>query len=295
MANAPEKEPGQTAGKSPKPPRPPRGERPAGGDAKGPKAPVAKPEAAAPADAKEGRPAAAPGERAARPPRPQDGQAPRPAGVSRREARAAGAAKGAAGKPARLKGTPRLQERYRREVVPVLTREFGYKNVMQVPQLTRISVNISMGANAKTNAPAGMMDAAVGDLSQITGQKPLVTKARMSIANFNLREGHPIGVMVTLRGDRMWQFFDRLVSIALPRVRDFRGVSRNAFDGRGNYALGLREQVVFPEIDYNKIDRIRGLQINILTTAGKDEEGRRLLELLGMPFVKPDVKPASRN
>jgi large subunit ribosomal protein L5 len=191
-----------------------------------------------------------------------------------------------------LKGPSALEVRYRQQVVPALTREFGFKNPMQVPRVRRVSVNIGLGEALKNQ---GAVDAALGDVTAITGQKPVVTKARKSIANFALREGQAVGVSVTLRGSRMYQFLDRLMNIALPRVRDFRGVPRNSFDGRGNYSLGLKEQVVFPEIDYNKIDRIRGLQINVQTTAGNDEEGRRLLELLGMPFVKPEVKQASRN
>ncbi len=181
---------------------------------------------------------------------------------------------------------------YKAQVAQVLKREFGYKNTMQVPRLKKISVNIGMGEALKSS---GAIDAAVGDVTLITGQKPVVTKARKDIANFNLRTGQAIGVMVTLRGDRMWQFLDRLVSVALPRMRDFRGVQRNAFDGRGNYTLGVKEQIVFPEIDYNKVDRMRGMQINLITSARTDEEGRRLLELLGMPFVKPDQNVAGRR
>ncbi len=156
-------------------------------------------------------------------------------------------------------------------------------NTMQVPRITKVVVNIGVG-EALDNAKA--IDAAVSDLTQIAGQKPVVTKARKSIANFKLREGRAIGVRVTLRGDRMWAFLDRLMNIALPRVRDFRGISPNAFDGRGNYTLGLREQLVFPEIEYDKIDKIRGMEISIVTTARTDEEGRQLLQMLGMPFRK---------
>ena len=177
---------------------------------------------------------------------------------------------------------PRLLSRYRSEVVPVLTREFGYTNPLELPSLAKIIVNIGLG-EAIDNSNA--IDAATGDLATITGQKPIVNRAKKSIANFKLREGMPVGASVTLRSHRMWQFYDRLVNVALPRVRDFRGMSRNSFDGNGNYSLGLAEQVVFPEIDYNQIDRLRGLQVVIVTTARTDEEGRRLLELLGMPFV----------
>ncbi len=176
---------------------------------------------------------------------------------------------------------PRLKELYREQVVPALQKELGYQNVMQVPRLEKIVVNIGMG-EALQNAKA--LDAAVRDISVITGQRPVVTRARKSIAGFKLRAGNPIGVKVTLRGDRMWDFLDRLCNIALPRQRDFRGVSPDSFDGRGNYSLGLREQLVFPEVDYDKIDKIRGMEITIVTTAQTDEEGYHLLRLLGMPF-----------
>src|SRR5215208_5618673 len=180
----------------------------------------------------------------------------------------------------------RLQERYRAEIVPALMEEFSYKNVMQVPKLQKIVVNIGLG-EAIQNAKA--IDAAVSDLATITGQQPVVTRAKKSIAAFKLRAGMPIGAMVTLRGPRMYEFLDRLVSTALPRIRDFRGVSPNAFDGRGNYTLGLREQIVFPEIDYDKIDKTRGLEMSFVTTAKTDQEGRRLLALLGMPFAKTEA------
>jgi len=180
----------------------------------------------------------------------------------------------------------RLQDRYRSDVVQQLMTDFGYKNVMQVPKIEKIVLNIGLG-EAIQNAKA--IDAAVGDLSAITGQKPVVTRAKKSIAAFKLRAGMPIGAMVTLRGPRMYEFLDRLVSTALPRIRDFRGVSPNAFDGRGNYTLGLREQIVFPEIDYDKIDKTRGLELSIVTTAKTDQEGRRLLALLGMPFAKTEA------
>ncbi|MBM4426513.1 MAG: 50S ribosomal protein L5 [Chloroflexi bacterium] len=175
----------------------------------------------------------------------------------------------------------RMQELYKNEVAPALFKSLGFKNVMQVPRLEKIVVNIGLG-EALDNPKA--LDAATGDLMQITGQKPVQTKARKSIANFKLREGRLIGTRVTLRGPRMWAFFDRLVNIALPRVRDFRGISSNAFDGRGNYTLGLKDQLVFPEIEYDKIDKLRGMEITIVTSANNDDEARALLKLLGMPF-----------
>lgn len=179
----------------------------------------------------------------------------------------------------------RIMQRFLDETAPVLTREFGYSNPMQVPKPIKAVLNISLGeAIANSNA----VEAAVGDLATITGQRPVVTRARVSIANFKLRTGMRVGVMVTLRGDRLWQFLDRLMNAALPRVRDFHGVPRDSFDGRGNYTLGIAEQVVFPEIDYNRIDRLRGLQVTVVTSAKTDEEGRRLLELLGMPYVRVD-------
>ncbi len=177
----------------------------------------------------------------------------------------------------------RLEEKYKNEVVPALVKMFGYKNIMQVPRITKIVVNIGLG-EALDNPKA--IDHAVEDIMTITGQRPIVTKARKSVAAFKLREGRPIGVKVTLRGAKMWAFLDRLMNVALPRVRDFRGVSPNAFDGRGNYTLGLREQLIFPEIDYDKIDKARGMEVTIVTTANTDEEGRQLLALLGMPFKK---------
>jgi large subunit ribosomal protein L5 len=179
----------------------------------------------------------------------------------------------------------RLQDRYKETVVEQLMQEFGYKNVMQVPKIEKIVVNIGLG-EAVQNAKA--IDAAVGDLTAIVGQKPVVTRAKKSIAAFKLRAGMPIGAMVTLRGPRMYEFLDRLVSTALPRIRDFRGINPNAFDGRGNYTLGLREQIMFPEIDYDRIDKTRGLELSIVTTAKTDQEGRSLLAHLGMPFAKPD-------
>src|ERR1700691_1037951 len=175
----------------------------------------------------------------------------------------------------------RLKEHYTKTVVPGLTKEFGYKNVMAVPKLSKISVNIGLG-EATQNAK--LMDGAVAELGQIAGQKPVVTKARKSIAAFKLRENMAIGCMVTLRGDRMYEFFDRLVNVALPRVRDFRGVSSQSFDGRGNFTLGGRDQLIFPEIDYNKVDKVKGMNICITTTAKTDAEGLALLKQLGMPF-----------
>ena len=168
-------------------------------------------------------------------------------------------------------------------MVPALVHEFGYGNVMQAPRLEKVTVNIGLG-EAVTNAKA--LDAASADLATITGQKAVITRAKKSIANFKLRTGMPIGAVVTIRGDRMWEFLDRLINAALPRIRDFQGISPNSFDGRGNFSLGIREQLIFPEIDYDKIDHVRGLQVNITTTARTDEEGKRLLELLGMPFAK---------
>jgi large subunit ribosomal protein L5 len=161
--------------------------------------------------------------------------------------------------------------------------EFGYSNVMQSPRLEKIKLNIGLG---EAVSDAKVLDAAASDMATITGQQPVITRATKSISNFKLREGMPIGVTVTLRGDRMWEFYDRMVNAALPRIRDFQGVSPNAFDGRGNYSLGLREQVIFAEIEYDKIDKIRGMQITIVTTARTDEEAKRLLELLGMPFAR---------
>ena len=177
----------------------------------------------------------------------------------------------------------RLKERYQTEMVPALKENLSLGNVMQVPQIKKVVINIGMG-EAMDNPKA--LDAAVSDLSQITGQKPVITKAKTSIAAFKLREGRAIGVKVTLRGERMWAFLDRLINVVLPRVRDFRGISRDAFDGRGNYTLGLREQLIFPEIEYDKIDKIRGMEITIVTTAQNDEQAAALLDMLGMPFRK---------
>jgi large subunit ribosomal protein L5 len=175
-----------------------------------------------------------------------------------------------------------LRDRYHGEAVPAMQKQFGYKNPNQVPRLEKIVVNVGLG-EALQNAKA--VDAAVGDIAAITGQKPIVTRAKRSIAQFRVRTGNPIGVKVTLRGERMWDFLERLTRLALPRIRDFRGVPGKSFDGRGNYSLGLREQLAFPEIDYDKVDRLRGLEISIVTTAKSDEESKKLLELLGMPFA----------
>ena len=180
----------------------------------------------------------------------------------------------------------RMQERYNQEVAPSLFKSFGFKNVMQVPRIQKIVVNIGLG-EALDNPKA--LEAAVSDLMQVTGQKPVTTKARKSIANFKLREGRLIGTKVTLRGERMWAFLDRLLNVALPRVRDFRGVSANAFDGRGNYTLGLVDQLVFPEIEYDKIDKLRGMEITIVTSARNDNEARALLQMLGMPFSRKEA------
>lgn len=179
--------------------------------------------------------------------------------------------------------TPRLKETYRQEVVPALMKEFGYRNVMEVPRLEKVVVNIGLG-EALQNPKA--LDSAASDIAAITGQKPVITRAKRSIANFKVRQGNPIGLSVTVRGDRMWELVDRMVNAALPRIRDFHGVSNKGFDGRGNYSLGIREQLIFPEIEYDKIDRIRGLQLTLVTTARNDEEGKRLLQLLGMPFSR---------
>ena len=177
----------------------------------------------------------------------------------------------------------RLKVKYKEEIVPALQKEFNYTNPMQVPGVHKVVINIGMG-EAIQNAKA--MDAAVSDLTTITGQRPVITRAKRSVATFKLREGMQIGCMVTLRGDRMYHFLDKLMNVALPRLRDFQGVSADAFDGRGNYTLGLKEQLVFPEIDYDKVDKVRGMEVSIVTTARTDEEGRRLLKLMGMPFKK---------
>jgi large subunit ribosomal protein L5 len=180
----------------------------------------------------------------------------------------------------------RMQEKYNNDVVPALRKAFDLTNIMQVPRITKVVVNIGMG-EALDNPKA--LESAISDLTTVTGQKPVMTKARKSIANFKLREGRLIGTKVTLRGTRMWAFLDRLLSTALPRVRDFRGVSPNAFDGRGNYTLGLRDQLIFPEIEYDKIDKLRGMEVTIVTTAKDDDQARALLQLLGMPFSKKEA------
>jgi len=179
----------------------------------------------------------------------------------------------------------RMQERYQKEVIPALRKAFDYKNVMQVPRIDKVVLNIGLGSE-QDNAKA--LEAAMGDMTTIAGQKPVMTKARKSIANFKLREGRIIGTKVTLRGDKMWAFLDRLVNTALPRVRDFRGVSPDAFDGRGNYTLGLRDQLIFPEIEYDKIDKLRGMEVTIVTTANSDDHARLMLQLMGMPFKKEE-------
>jgi large subunit ribosomal protein L5 len=175
----------------------------------------------------------------------------------------------------------RLKEKYQKEVVPALSKEFGYKNLMAVPRVEKVVVNMGLG---EATGNAKIVDTGADELARVTGQKPVVTRAKKSIAQFKVRKGMPIGAMVTLRGDRMWEFLDRLISIALPRVRDFRGVSPRGFDGRGNYTLGLKDQLLFPEIDYMKVDKARGMNISVVTTARTDEESRKLLQLLGMPF-----------
>lgn len=182
------------------------------------------------------------------------------------------------------RATSRLRQRYQQDVVAVLRREFGYRNLMEVPRLRKVVLNIGLGEATKD---AKALEAASRDLGAVTGQRPVLTRAKKSIAAFGrLRKGMAIGAMVTLRGERMYEFLDRLMSLALPRLRDFRGVSSKAFDGRGNYSLGLHEQTIFPEIEYDRIDKIRGLEVSIVTSARSDEEGKRLLELLGMPFTR---------
>ena len=180
---------------------------------------------------------------------------------------------------------PRIKEQYRDQVVPAMMEEFSYENLMQVPRLEKIVVSIGLGEALQNTK---VLDAATQDLRAITGQQPIITRARKSIAAFKLREGRQIGAKVTMRGTRMWDFFDRLCNVALPRRRDFRGISPNSFDGRGNYSLGLREQLVFPEVDYDSIDKVRGMGITIVTTARTDEEARRLMALLGMPFARAE-------
>ena len=180
-------------------------------------------------------------------------------------------------------GAPRLKEKYQNEIVPALAAKFGYKNIMQVPKLDKIVINMGVG-EAKDNPKA--LESAIGDLTTISGQKPIITKAKKSVANFKVREGMNIGCKVTLRGDRMYYFADKLMNIAFPRVRDFRGIPGDSFDGRGNYALGIKEQLIFPEIEYDKIDKIRGMDVIFVTTAKTDEEAKELLSLMGMPFAQ---------
>lgn len=185
--------------------------------------------------------------------------------------------------PAEVQAPRRMLQQYKESILPAMMKEFDYKNVMQAPRITKVSVNIGLG-EAIQNSKA--IEAATGDLAQVTGQKPVVTKARNSIATYKLREGMPIGVMVTLRGARMWDFLDRFINAVLPRQRDFQGVSPDSFDGRGNYSIGLREQLVFPEIDYDKVDKVRGMEVTIVTSARTDEEARRMLSMMGMPFKR---------
>lgn len=215
-------------------------------------------------------------------PKPADGKAQ---GKKAKAEQVEVAAEAAGGKPARPKAnnraTARLREKYVKEVLPALMKEFGLDNPMAAPKLEKIVVNMGVG-EATQNAK--VIDPAVSEVQQIAGQKPVVTKAKKSIAQFKVREGNPIGVMVTLRGDRMYEFFDRLVNIALPRVRDFRGVPTKSFDGRGNFTLGVRDQLIFPEIDYSKVEKMKGMNITIVTTAGNDDQARALLKHMGMPF-----------
>jgi 50S ribosomal protein L5 len=177
----------------------------------------------------------------------------------------------------------RLRDTYVQEIAPALMKKFGYKNVMQIPKLDKVVINVACG-EAKENSK--VIDAVMGDLAAITGQKPIVCKAKKSVANFKLREGMPIGVKVTLRGDKMYEFIDRLFNVAFPRVRDFKGINGNSFDGRGNYSTGIKEQLIFPEIEFDKVDKVRGMDVNFITTAKTDEEAKELLSLLGAPFAK---------
>jgi large subunit ribosomal protein L5 len=214
-----------------------------------------------------------------RPARPEQNTEAKP---QEQSASTNGRSNGKSGGAARENYVPRLKNQYINEVVPALTKEFNYTNPMQVPHVQKVVINIGMGSEARENAKS--LDNAVGDVGQITGQKAVITRAKKSIASFKLRTGMPIGVMVTLRGNRMYDFLDKLFNISLARVRDFSGVNPKSFDGHGNYSLGLKEQLIFPEIDYDKIDRIRGMEIVIVTSANNDEEGRALLQGLGMPF-----------
>ena len=223
----------------------------------------------------------APAEEAA----PARRRAPRPPRTGTRAARGAAAVADAPSEASAEEPppTPRMRDLYREEIVPTMMREFGFTNPMQVPRIQKIVVNIGLG-EALTNGRA--MESATGDLTAITGQKPIITRARKSIAGFKIREGNPIGTCVTLRGARMYHFLERFINMSLPRIRDFRGIPRRGFDGRGNFSIGIREQIIFPEIDYNSIDRIRGLQVTITTTAQDDAVATRMLELYGMPFVR---------
>jgi large subunit ribosomal protein L5 len=205
----------------------------------------------------------------------------KPAKQAKADAPAAETSGGKAAKPASKRSDARLRKHYIERVIPALVKEFGYKNVMAVPKIDKVAVNIGLG-EATQNAK--LMDGAVNELGRIAGQKPVITKAKKSIAAFKLREGMAIGTMVTLRGDRMYEFLDRLMNVALPRVRDFRGVSSKSFDGRGNYTLGIKDQLIFPEIDYNKVEKVKGMNISITTTARTDAEGLALLKHMGMPF-----------
>jgi large subunit ribosomal protein L5 len=228
------------------------------------------------------RPAAAGGEEQKKPREPKADKGGKGGGAKKGRG---GAAASAQERPAAVSSSevvaPRLIEKYRTQAIPALTKQFNYKNPMQVPRLQKIVVNMGLGAAV---ANPKIIDTAVEDLRAISGQKPVVTRSKKAIANFKLREGIPIGAMVTLRAGKMWEFLDRLVTVALPRTRDFKGISRKAFDGKGNYTLGLKEQIIFPEVDYDKIDAIKGLNISFVTTARTDEEGRALLQQLGMPF-----------
>jgi large subunit ribosomal protein L5 len=215
---------------------------------------------------------------------PSRQRAPRSGGRTSRAQRTTASARAAEeAVPVEAPPKPRLLEMYRATIVPAIMEEFGFTNPMRVPRVQKIVLNIGLG-EALTNSRA--MDGATGDLTTISGQKPVITRARKSIAGFKIREGNPIGTSVTLRGARMYHFLDRLINMALPRIRDFRGIPRSGFDGRGNFSIGIREQIIFPEIDFNQIDRIRGLQVTIATSALNDEEGIRLLELYGMPFIR---------
>ncbi len=271
--------------------------------AEGARAPRARKEPAAPRDAQEAKEAPAKEERAPRGQQkaaPQDGKSEaEPKNAQQPRGRRDGQAPVGRGRPATPKAAaadepaedlrgykPRLREKYLKDVVPQLKKDLGLDNVMEVPRVTKVVLNMGLG-EALTNPKA--LETAERDMATVTGQKPVITKAKKSVANFKLREGQAIGVMVTLRGIRMYEFLDRLMNIALPRVRDFRGTPNNGFDGRGNYSLGIREHIIFPEIDFNSIDRIRGMQVTIVTTARTDVQSKRLLELLGMAFAKDTV------